>query len=208
MIDYSLRTACTCGPLVYLRTLKCASTFFWNSFSQFGWIEIAFDKIDWQTQRVFSHILDPNIRRIKGIAEFVWMNHTQDQLTDPAYRTFVQQTPVLDAHTVSYYENFGDRCDQIDWIPISDTDHQTAADLTSQMLFENGIKIFNRWSWQDRHSGEADKKLIAQQVAKCLATVYTPAVDAYLHQDWMLYQRVLNRFNPDGRTWAKVSWLR
>lgn len=209
MTDYSLRTACTCGPLVYLRTLKCASTFFWNSLSRFGWVEIAFDQINWQQQRVFSHIINPRMRRIKGIAEFVWMNHAQDLLTtDPDYQTFVQQTPVLDAHTVSYYENFGDRCDQIDWIPIDNSNHQTAADLTSQMLFENGIKIFNRWSWRDRHSSEANKKLIAQQVAKCLANVNTPDVDQYLYQDTVLYQRVLNRFNPDGRTWAEVSWLR
>jgi hypothetical protein len=36
----------------------------------------------------------------------------------------------------------------------------------------------------------------------------TPAVDEYLHQDWMLYQRVVDRFNPNGKSWADVSWLR
>ena len=210
MIDYSLRTACTCGPLVYLRSLKCASTFFWNSFSRFGWVEIAFDQIDWQQQRVFSHILDPNIRRIKGIAEFVWMNQAQDQLaTDPDYRTFIQETPVLDAHTVSHSATFGDRCDQIDWIPVNDLNHQTAADLTNLMLFDHGIKIFNRWHWNEKHASEGDKKKIQKQVVECLNSASdTSAVDQYLHQDTVLYQRVLNRFKPDGRTWAEVSWLR
>ena len=209
IVHYSLRTACTCGPLVYLRTLKCASTFFWTSFSRFGWVEIAFDQINWQQQRVFSHIIDPDLRRIKGVAEFVWMNHAQDQLaTDPAYQTFIQQTPALDAHTVSHYENFQDHCDQIDWIPIDDSNHQTAADLTSLMLFDHGIKIFNRWSWQHRHTGNADKKSIAQQVTKCLMHADTPDVDKYLQQDRVLYQRVLDRFNPGGKSWAEVSWLR
>jgi len=212
MIDHSHRTACTCGKLVYVRTLKTASTFFWESFrNKLGWTEIAFDQIDWQQQRVFSHILDPRMRRIKGIAEFVWMNHTQDQLsTDPAYRTFVQQTPVLDQHTVSYYENFGDHCDQIDWIPlIPNAPRQQVADLTSLMLIDHGIKIFNRWEWSMHHSSEADKKQIQKQVVECLnSTVDSSAVDQYLRQDTVLYQRVLNRFNPDGRTWAEVSWLR
>jgi len=211
MIDHSHRTACTCGPLVYVRTLKCASTFFWKSFRRFGWVDIAFDQIDWQRQQVFSHIMDPRMRRIKGIAEFVWMNHAQDQLaTDPAYRTFVQQTPVLDNHTVSYYENFGDHCDQIDWIPlIPNAPRQQVADLTSLMLFDHGVKIFKRWQWGEQHASEADKRQIQKQVVECLDSASdTSAVDQYLHQDTVLYQRVLNRFKPDGRTWAEVSWLR
>ena len=209
MIDYRHRTTCTCGPLVYVRALKCASTFFWHSFNQkFGWEEIAFDNINWQTQRVFSHIMDPGRRRIKGVTEFIWMHHAQDQLADPAYRTFVQQTPVLDMHTVSYHDNFGDHCDQIDWIPIANFDHQTVADLTSRMLFENGIKVFNNWHWPFEHTSEPEKRLLEQQVAQCLSEVATPAVDKYLHQDWMLYQQVVSRFNSNGRTWAEVSWLR
>ena len=209
MIDHHHRTACTCGPLVYLRTLKCASTFFWHSFNdKFGWEEIAFDNINWESQHVFSHILDPGIRRIKGVTEFIWMNQTQDQLADPAYRTFVQQTPMLDAHTVSYYENFGDRCDQIDWIPVDDSEHQTTADLTSRLLYDQGIFVFNHWHWSYRHNSEPKKKLLEQQVAQCLSEVDTTAVDAYLHQDWMLYQQVIERFNPIGKIWAEVSWLR
>lgn len=208
-VNHHSRMACTCGPLVYVRTLKCASTFFWHSFNQkFGWEEIAFDNINWQTQRVFSHMLDPNIHRIKGVTEYVWMAQAQDQLLDPDYRTFVQQTPVLDQHTVSYHDNFGDHCDQIDWIPIASFDHQTVADLTSRMLFENGIKVFNRWHWSYKHTSEPEKKLLEQQVAQCLSEVATPAVDAYLHQDWMLYQQIVDRFQPNGRTWSEVSWLR
>ena len=136
------------------------------------------------------------------------MNQAQDQLADPAYRIFVQQTPVLDQHTVSYHDNFGDHCDQIDWIPVNDADHQTTADLTSLMLFDHGINIFNRWHWPYRHNSEPKKKLLEQQVAVCLAEAATPAVSAYLHQDWMLYQRVIEQFNSIGKIWADVSWLR
>ena len=208
-VNHHTNTTCTCGPLAYVRTLKCASTFFWHSFNQkFGWEEIAFGQIDWKTQHVFSHIIDPGIRRIKGVTEYVWINHAQDQLADPDYRTFIQQTPVLDQHTVSYHDNLGDRCSQIDWIPISDTNHQTAADLTSQMLLENGIKVFNSWHWPYKHTSDPEKKLLEQQVAVCLGEIATPAVDEYLHRDRMLYQQVVSRFNPNGRTWAEVSWLR
>lgn len=209
LIDYSHRTACTCGPLVYVRTLKCASTFFWHSFNQkFGWEEIKFDDINWQTQHVFSYIMDPRQRRVKGVTEFVWMHQTQDQLLDPAYRTFIQQTPVLDYHTVSYYDNFGNRCNQIDWIPIADFSQQTVADLTSRLLFENGIRIFNQWHWPFAHKSEPEKKLLEQQISQCLTEVATPAVDKYLQQDMLLYQQVANQFSPNGHTWAEASWLR
>ena len=91
MTNHLHRTALTCGPLVYLRTLKCASTFFWQSFTKFGWVEIEFDKIDWQKQQVFSHIMHPTQRRLKGISEFIWINQTQDLLTtDSDYKKFIQ----------------------------------------------------------------------------------------------------------------------
>ena len=200
---------CSCGPLVYVRTLKCASTFFWHSFNEkFGWEEIAFDKIDWSQQQVFSHIIDPKIRRIKGVTEFIWMNQTLEQLKDPDYRTFIQQTPVLDQHTVSLYENFGDHCDKIDWIPVNDTDHQITADLTSRLLYDQGIFVFDRWHWPFKHRSDIEKKLLEKQVVECLTEVATPAVDEYLRQDHALYQRVIDRFNPNASKWAEVSWLR
>ena len=207
--DHRQREACTCGPLVYVRTLKCASTFFWNSFIQFGWEEIAFDKIDWQTQRVFSHIMDPDIRRIKGVTEFLWMNQTQDLvIKSMGYQRFIRETPMLDIHTMSYYENLEDRCDQIDWIPLTNSDHQTVADLTSLLLFDHGIKIFDNWAWQHIHTSNAVKKSIVRQVSELLDHKHIPRINEYLEKDRELYQRVVDRFNPNGKSWADVSWLR
>ena len=211
MTNHFHRTALTCGAFVYLRTLKCASTFFWKSFSRFGWVEIAFDKIDWQTQKVFSHIMDPDLRRIKGITEFVYLNQSQDLLsTDNAYQTFVQQTPIMDQHTVSYHDNFGDHCEQIDWIPlIPNSGRRQVADLTSLMLYDHGIAIFNRWEWSMHHSSEPDKKQIQQTVEECLNSAHDSSViDQYLDRDRRLYQQVIDRFNPAGKHWTEVSWLR
>ena len=54
---------------VYLRNLKCASGFFVANFKKFGWTQILFQDIDWETDVVFSHILNPIERRHKSIRE-------------------------------------------------------------------------------------------------------------------------------------------
>jgi hypothetical protein len=207
--NHQCRVSCSCGPLVYVRTLKCASTFFWHSFNQkFGWEEIVFDNINWETQQVFSHIQNPSLRRIKGVTEFIWMNGTHHRLAEPDYRTFIQQTPVLDQHTVSYHENFGERCDQIDWIPVDSNNHQVTADLTSRLVYDQGIFVFNHWHWPFKHPSPPEKRLLEQQVAVCLAEVATPAVDEYLRKDHVLYQQVIDRFDSTAKTWAETTWLR
>jgi hypothetical protein len=182
--SYLNRNALTCGKLVYLRTLKCASTFFWNSFVRIGWVEILFDEINWQQQQVFSHIMDPGLRRIKGISEYVWMNQTQDRLaSDLDYRKFIQQTPVLDTHTVSHYENFGNYCKQIDWIPmIPGANRRRVAELTGQLLCDQNIP-FDHWEWSMDHASNKLKRSIAQQVTELLNHQHLPKINEYRRQD-------------------------
>ena len=203
--------ALSCGPMVYLRTLKCGSTFFYNNLVDWGWEEINFCDIKWQTQIVFSHIMEPVRRRHKAIAEYIFMTNTWDLLFDnPKIQQFIQRVPLLDSHSVSYHDYYGQLSWLIDWIPLS-TDHEENTALTERLLnYGAGTATF-KWNADHAHPGHAIKKQIENKLIELWGQDQTEPkeyVDFYLERDQLLYQTVTQQFDKDGGTWPKTSWLR
>lgn len=196
------------GDVVYIRMLKCASSFFHNNFQDWGWTPIAFEAIDWGRHHVFAHMLDPMERRYKGAAEYIQMNNMQDIFFDnPDFRKFISQIPVFDDHTASYHEQLGNYCQLIDWIPISGLPPAETARLTELLFWGHGIRVLNRWNWA--HARPADTRLKALQLAvrECTEQTYHDSVYRYLLRDCVLYNRVCANFDPTQKSWDNVSWL-
>jgi hypothetical protein len=200
--------ALTCGPLVYVRTLKCASTFFWETFKKIGWWEIRFNDIDWKNQRVFSHILDPDQRRHKGVAEYIDMNDAYDLFYhSETFRKFVTHTPTLDQHSVSYHDQYGNYCNQIDWIPLTGRSHEQSVAKTDQLLRYYGIKIFNNWNWEREHISSDRQKKLQKDLEDIWCKDQPFWLEWYLERDRALYRRVVEKFNHDAEAWHESSWL-
>lgn len=125
--------------LVYVRTLKCASEFFWSNLQHVGWQEIAWADIkweynQWQHNHVFSFIMDPIKRRHKGMAEWVIHNGCQHELlTDAKFQLLINAAPSLDEHSASLEDLYGDRMDYIEWLPVT-KDHAVAIRSAEQLL--------------------------------------------------------------------------
>lgn len=203
--------ALSCGPVVYLRTLKCGSTFFYNNLVDWGWEEINFKDINWQTQIVFSHVMEPLRRRHKAIAEYIFMTGTWDLLRDdPKFQQFVQRVPLLDAHSVSYHDYYGQLSWLIDWIPLSE-DHAENTELTQRLLnYGAGMRTFN-WNLDHAHPGHSIKKEIENKLIELWSQPQNQPreyVDFYLERDQLLYQTVMQKFNKNADTWPRTSWLR
>jgi hypothetical protein len=207
----------TCGHLVYVRTFKCASTFYWNSFKEFGWQEINFDSIDWKHQHVFSHIMEPEQRRHKGVAEYIHTHNAYDLFyNNETFSKFIARIHALDQHSLSYHDQYGNYCNLIDWIPLSGSSHgftwwlthEESKAKTDLFLQHHGIKVFNRWAWnQSRRSSDQQKKL--EKDLEELWNNYQPEWgDWYLNRDRELYNRVISKFNYEAATWAESTWLR
>lgn len=168
---------CRYGDLVYARNLKCASSYFYGNLTvNYGWTPISYEDIDWQRDHVFSHIMDPVRRNLKGKLEYLKMTNLASLLLDPAFLTFMRDICFFDEHSISYHDTFVDRCDLIDWIPLGeppsmagrpdliqgDQDFQDLAMydrqqqaywLESQRLtetliqnFQHGHPLFDRWN--------------------------------------------------------------
>ena len=203
--------------MVYVRTLKCASTFFWETFKKIGWWEIDFDKIDWKNQRVFSHIMDPDKRRHKGVAEFIDMNDAYDLFyLNETFRKFIAHVPSLDQHSISYHDQYGNYCNLIDWIPLSGRSHDFTWWLTHEestaktdlLLQHHGIKVFNRWGWDREHRSTDRQKKLQKDIEEVWQKNQPHWTDWYLQRDRELYNRVISKFNYEAATWAESSWLR
>ena len=197
------------GLLVYLRTLKCASTFFYNNFMQtFGWREIAWVDINWHRQKVFSHMLDPVKRRHKAVAEYIDLCslNTPEFMQNPNVQRFIRYIPVMDDHSSSYHDLYGYACYSIDWIPLSG-DHLTNI-LCTEMLCESyGHRYSGQWDHDHDHTGTKTKKDLEQQLENLWGADQDEWVHNYLDRDVRLYQRVVNQFNYSAGSWRTMSWL-
>jgi hypothetical protein len=200
----------SCESLVYVRSLKCASSFFHESFQRLQWNKIQFDQIDWKNQQVFGHILDPDTRRNKAVAEVIYQNNAYELFyNDESFRTLIKHVPLLDGHSKSFYELYGNHCEDIDWIPITDRTSQEVIDKTNEFLIGMGnIKIFNRWAWDRANPSGSRKKQLEQDLAKLWELDRPASSDQYLQRDRDLHHRVITQFNYNAPNWAESSWLR
>jgi hypothetical protein len=204
-------SAYSCGNLIYLGTLKCAHSFFARNLQQnFKWDPIEFSKIRWGEQRVFSHMLEPYARRHKGIAEYLKMTNThQLYYNNLNFKMLIDESPVLDSHSMSYHDTYGNYAWLIDWIPLS-KDYDQNIELTNRLLLSNGIKLVDKWDYTLINRGSVDKKQLVEDLKigwenRREKSLYS---QLYLERDKVLYQKVISKFNLTGDNWNETSWLR
>ena len=205
--------ACRYKNIVYLRTLKCASTFFyWNFTKHLDWQEIAWSDIDWANDHVFSHMLEPVQRRHKAVAERLAMFGLCEQyLADANLRECLEHALILDQHSESYTTRYGSACQHIDWIPLQSNNNHNIK-LTELLLAKNGVTDI-KWDYGFSHSGEDNKKQVELLLTKTwdLALYQGQLLEWQQHHmqaDLDLYADVVARVDLQGQTWSEVSWLR
>jgi hypothetical protein len=204
---------CRYNNIVYLRTLKCASTFFyWNFTKHLDWQEIAWSDIDWENDHVFTHMLEPVQRRHKAVAERLSMFGLCEQyLADANLRECLEHALILDQHSESYTTRYGSACQHIDWIPLQPS-NQRNVQLTELLLAHNGVTDIN-WDYSFAHPGEDIKKQVEQQLARTWhQALYQDRLlewqQNHLQLDLDLYVDIVKRVNLQGLTWSEITWLR
>ena len=195
--------------LVYVRTLKCASEFFYRNFDETSsWEKINWDQIDWSQDRVFSYIMDPVRRRHKGIAEFLIHHRLTEQLFDNSkFAELVSHLPFLDEHSAGMYTIYEDYADQIDWIPLS-LNHAQGVKYTN-LLLESYNHPLIKWNNEFVHTTDNYMKEIFEKIEQLwLIEPNELAVRCYFEKELRLFERVHTKFNYNGDNWNEISWLR
>lgn len=194
--------------LVYVRTLKCASTFFYNNLQfDFGWKEIPWIDIQWNNHHVFGHILEPIKRRHKGMAECITMLNLQEQFwTNENFRTLVNNSLPFDPHSLSLFDTYGPACWSIDWIPLTGDYEQNIAH-TEILLQTYGYDYKHIWNKDYEHKGDQDKKDLEEAISALWKIEIPEHCQHYFHKDMELYKQVVHDFNPSAGEWSDISWL-
>lgn len=146
------------GNLVYVRNLKCASTFFSNVFESSGWQRILYSSINWDQDHVFGHIREPIYRRSMGIVERVTMCKLLEELiNDSRMSNLLCTASVLDEHTVPYLDYFGPQGWKIDWIPLIGGVDQNIL-MTKKLLESHNVVIDDQLWIQETNTSNPLKK--------------------------------------------------
>lgn len=203
--------ACTCGPLTYIRSYRCASTLFYRSFvDNHRWKEIEYNEIDWRSSRVFSHIRHPLEKRFKSISHWLLSsNNAKRYLNDSEFQKVIDLGFGFDNHTSSYFDLFGLRCNNIDWIPISGKSHEQVLAETTRYLNLNGILLVNYSTEFNEGSKELHdlEKSVKHNFEK-FEEVESYSLLKYLYNDFELYENIIDRFYPAATTLKEMSWLK
>ena len=202
----------TNGPMVYVRNLKCASTFFGSSFKNcWRWEPIQWSDIEWKYHHVFGHMLDPLERRIKGIAEYINLHDLHELFhRDTNFQDFVKNAIALDEHSNSYHDTFGNLVYHIDWIPISGYTHEQVIEFTERLMRHYGIRTLKNWDWNNVHLTHPEKKATEQKLKQLCDWQSQPpqTIQWYFERDIKLYRHLHKKFDTAASHWAETSWLR
>jgi len=183
-----------CGRLVFLRNLKCASTYYSFLLQKNGWVEQSPSTIDWDNDYVFSFIMDPYVRHIKGLVEDLTWQGIEKPLIDLMSRQFWLNLPWIGDHSMPMTIRLGDKADKIDWIPI-DVDGVSSQDELNKLLAKFDISI----TWYEgifRRESDPYKKDLYKKIS-----YMSPYKDLLLREltgDYRLYESVVAKYKNDN----------
>ena len=148
-------------PLVYVRSPKCASTYYYGLLKANGWKDIKFNDIDWEQHHVFSFITEPYVRHVKGLVQDIVGAGIEKILLNWHGASFWEDLPWLGGHSQPLTFTFGDKFDLIDWIPI-DGDKTSETILTGLL---NQYQIELDWSHKISNTESDDyRKSVFKQI--------------------------------------------
>lgn len=198
-------TCCRYKNLVYARTLKAGSEFFYKNFTiTAGWTPIKYYEIDWDHDIVFSYIMDPIQRRHKGISEMIISTDTVDLLMGHKgnFHNIVKLIPFLDGHSASLHDIYGENIENIHWILMTN-DHQVAIKETEKLLSKHGVPSIN-WDVDYTHATGSYMSEIYARVKTHWEWTKEPqpdfTVQNYFKKDIELYNKVKEEYNKQNNS--------
>lgn len=202
--DYRRDIACCrFNNVVYARTLKAGSEFFYRNFIQTaGWAPMKFEDIDWDYHTVFSYIMDPIQRRHKGISEMIISTGTRELFLKNKGNIdqLIKMVPFLDAHSASLHNIYGPAVKKINWLLMTN-DHSVAIKETERFLKQHSVAVPD-WNVNFTHATGSYMSEVYVKVKELWEN--DPTVDDtvrnYFAPDIDLYQGVKENYERNHRS--------
>jgi hypothetical protein len=189
---------CRFNNLVYARTLKAGSEFFYKNFTKTaGWLPITLNDVNWDYDVVFSYIMDPIQRRHKGISEVIIMTDTVDLLLSNKgnFGNLIKKLPFLDEHSASLHNIYGDNISKINWLFMAN-DNQIAIRETNEFLAKYHAPSVT-WDAQYTHATGGYMSEIFTRVKSLWENdpTYSDVVSEYFRKDIELYNKIKEEYH-------------
>jgi hypothetical protein len=189
--------------LVFYPQPKCASSTYRKLFEFQNWLVIDVNDIDWDKNKVFSHIKDPLVRHRKGIVEGIceYFPEVQEFFLTPVGAKFLTNIPIVEAHSYTIEFWLGHKkASLVHWIPIdTKLDHVQS---TFEFLEKNGAPVDDNVKQQflnmpNRNVSKANELKLYDML---MAQDPPGEILRYIDFDRCLYAEVLNSygFEPDN----------
>ena len=126
--------------LIYIPIYKNAASSHEKFFGQIlNWEVILSENIDWNNDKVFSHISNPYHRHLRGTAEFLFKFNLESIVDEPRLEPIVSSA-YFDQHCYPLHMMFGEKIKKITWLPI---DHPQIPSnvITGTFLKNQGLHI-------------------------------------------------------------------
>jgi hypothetical protein len=197
--------------LVYLCIPKHASTTYRGIFhDHLGWKKVDIHDINWETDKVFAHIINPDVRHTKGTVEFLIELNLDQYIDHPLLKTLLT-CAIFDHHSQPIVGFIGkDLCYKIHWIPL---DHVDSDRMTNIFLRDHGIEIdvsaFPKEGVRsiEKHRLYKTIERLKEQVKTNSANTQFTSVRNWFDRDFILYDDVVCNIRPERETWNEISWI-
>lgn len=152
---------------VFVHNVKCAGTFFLRNFKKNGWTQILYSDINWDTDIVFGHMLDPFTRRHKSIRESIVVNNlTDDFLSSVKLQNTFKYVTNVDLNGLPYVQMFENDYEKIHWLPLIDTNENNIL-KTEYFLEKHGYDKKIVWEYSTLLvNASSDKGILVEKILK------------------------------------------
>lgn len=178
--------------LVYVPMLKCASTYYSNMFRANKWKIISFDEIDWDLNFVFSFIMDPYRRHIKGLVEdLFWLKEKYNLNLEIFPDFFWELAPVLGIHSLGYNQVYEENCKKIFWIPLDI--EKSSKEILDEIFKDHKVS----WNWDFsvwNNPSNLDQLILFEKIYQLFDGPGKDWFNITHRADVLLYQQAVSNF--------------
>jgi hypothetical protein len=196
--------------LVYIPITKHASSTYTDLFqNKLGWEKTQSNFIDWDKDHVFSHIIHPYERHLKGTVEAIIKYGIRELVDHPKFSKLLT-TAVFDLHSYPLTCTFGiERMFKIDWLLLDHPKYSGNA-ITAKFLQSNGIDI-SESDIPNIHESDGYKKKLTERIRQIREESDVTGTLTYFYEnDVVIYSKIdqhTKLMNMEKKDWSEISWL-
>lgn len=197
--------------LVYVPLPKHASKSYIYLFSNvLGWERTETCFVDWETDKVFAHLVHPITRYIKGSVQALTQNNLAHLVDLPDFAKLVSTSCFFDRHAYPLSVMLPlELCYKMEWLLL---DHHlvTGEKFTQGFLRSHGIDITTDMI-PKFNTSTVEKKIVAKKIKSLVDA--NNAIDSlifFLQEDLNLYNQVhihTHFYNLESKPWTEISYL-